>query len=235
MPNRLRPRLTFANVVSCLALFVALGSGAYAATQLPKNSVGTKQLKKNSVTKAKIKQNSVVTAKIGGNAVTGAKVNESTLGTVPSAADAANAGHAGTADTAANAGHADTATTASGLSAPEAVHYIGDPGEPQFKGGYENAFEGETPAGFWKDHDCMVHLFGIVKGEGGNTIFTLPASFRPFQVEADAALIMPTTDLGREVVWGAVFQEFGPVNLYFAPGEPKSVSLNGLNFRAASC
>jgi hypothetical protein len=32
--------LTFANVVACLALFVALGGASYAAFKLPKNSVG---------------------------------------------------------------------------------------------------------------------------------------------------------------------------------------------------
>jgi hypothetical protein len=52
--KRLRGKLTFANVVSCLALFVALGGSAYAATQLPKNSVGTKQLKKGAVTPSKL-------------------------------------------------------------------------------------------------------------------------------------------------------------------------------------
>jgi hypothetical protein len=52
--KKLRPRLTFANVVSCLALFVALGGSAYAATQLPKNSVGTRQLKDGAVTAAKL-------------------------------------------------------------------------------------------------------------------------------------------------------------------------------------
>ena len=45
--KQLRQRLTFANVVSCIALFVALGGVSYAATQLPKNSVGAKQLKRN--------------------------------------------------------------------------------------------------------------------------------------------------------------------------------------------
>jgi hypothetical protein len=55
----MRPRLTFANVVSCIALFVALGSGAYAATQLPKNSVGSKQIKKNAVKSAKVKDRSL--------------------------------------------------------------------------------------------------------------------------------------------------------------------------------
>jgi hypothetical protein len=49
-----RPRLTYANVVSTLCLFLLLGGGAYAAAHLPKNSVGTKQLKKGAVTKVKI-------------------------------------------------------------------------------------------------------------------------------------------------------------------------------------
>ncbi|MGN6663507.1 MAG: hypothetical protein ACTHK6_04780 [Solirubrobacterales bacterium] len=54
--KQLRKRLTFANVMSMIAVFVALGATAFAATQLPKNSVGTKQLKKNAVTAAKIKK-----------------------------------------------------------------------------------------------------------------------------------------------------------------------------------
>lgn len=59
MPKGIRKRLTFANVVACIALFVALGSGAYAATQLPKNSVGSKQIKKNAVNSAKVKDGSL--------------------------------------------------------------------------------------------------------------------------------------------------------------------------------
>ena len=51
----LRAKLTFSNVVALVALFVALSGAAYAAIQLPKNSVGTRQLKKGAVTKAKIK------------------------------------------------------------------------------------------------------------------------------------------------------------------------------------
>jgi hypothetical protein len=59
MPKGIRQRLTFANLVACIALFVALGSGAYAATQLPKNSVGSKQIKKNAVNGAKVKDRSL--------------------------------------------------------------------------------------------------------------------------------------------------------------------------------
>jgi hypothetical protein len=50
----LRRHLTYANVVASLALFLALGGAAYAATQLPKNSVGTGQLKNGAVTSSKI-------------------------------------------------------------------------------------------------------------------------------------------------------------------------------------
>jgi hypothetical protein len=47
-------KLTFSNVVACIALFVALGGAGYAATQLPRNSVGAAQLKKHSVTRSKL-------------------------------------------------------------------------------------------------------------------------------------------------------------------------------------
>ena len=49
-----RARLTYANVVASAALFIALGGVSYAATQLPKNSVGTTQIKNGAVTKAKL-------------------------------------------------------------------------------------------------------------------------------------------------------------------------------------
>jgi hypothetical protein len=51
----LRTKLTYANVVSTICLFLVLAGGAaYAATHLKKNSVGTKQLKNGAVTQKKI-------------------------------------------------------------------------------------------------------------------------------------------------------------------------------------
>lgn len=48
--RNLHNRLTYANVVATLALFAALTTGgAYAATQLAKNSVGAKQIRKGAV------------------------------------------------------------------------------------------------------------------------------------------------------------------------------------------
>jgi hypothetical protein len=48
-------RLTYANVMATVAVFLALGGGAYAALRVPKNSVGSRQLKKNSVNSSKVK------------------------------------------------------------------------------------------------------------------------------------------------------------------------------------
>src|SRR5215467_14180809 len=102
----MRPRLSFANVVSVLALFVALGGSAY-AFHLGKNSVGAKQLKKNAVTTAKVKNEAITAAKVKKGTLTGTQVNVSTLGTVPSATTAQ---HAQTADA---------------IQAPEALHLVG--------------------------------------------------------------------------------------------------------------
>lgn len=67
--NRLRSKLTYANVVSTLALILVVGGGsAFAAHQLAKNSVGSKQLKANAVTAAKIKNGAVSAAKLDGSA-----------------------------------------------------------------------------------------------------------------------------------------------------------------------
>jgi hypothetical protein len=54
--KKLVPRLTYANVIATLALFIALGGASYAAIKLPKNSVGANQLKKGAVTPAKLNQ-----------------------------------------------------------------------------------------------------------------------------------------------------------------------------------
>src|SRR3954462_15628074 len=54
-----RKHMKFANVISVLALFLALGGTGYAALKLPKNSVGSKQIKRNAVNSAKVKNGSL--------------------------------------------------------------------------------------------------------------------------------------------------------------------------------
>lgn len=67
--QRLRGKLTYANVISTLCLFMLLGGGAYAATQLPKNSVGAKQIKNGAITGKKIKKGTIDASKLTPSAV----------------------------------------------------------------------------------------------------------------------------------------------------------------------
>lgn len=109
--KQIRKRLTYANVMSSIAVFLMLGGAtAFAASkvgpnQLKANSVKTGKivkeavkagkLAKNSVTNTKIGALAVTTDKLANDAVTGEKANESTFGTVPSANSANNANTVG--------------------------------------------------------------------------------------------------------------------------------------------
>jgi hypothetical protein len=71
----MRPKLTYANATSTLALIIALGSGgAYAATKLPDRSVGEFQLRPGAVTAEKIRKNAVTAPKIKAEAVKQGKI-----------------------------------------------------------------------------------------------------------------------------------------------------------------
>jgi hypothetical protein len=214
--KQLRKRLTYANVVGTLALFLVLtGATAFAASQLGKNSVGTKQLKKNAVTAAKIKKNAVTTAKIKKDAVTGAKVNEGTLGTVPSA------------------------NVANGLAPLEATHLVGAPGEPGFENGSTN-YPSESglsvnPVGFYKDHDGIVHLQGIAKVGAGPTVdsvFTLPPGFRP--AAGKLILLSPYLENIVFIAGGSTFLEGFDLSGKILGEEEGTVVLDGITFRAES-
>ncbi|HEX5525738.1 MAG TPA: hypothetical protein VFX44_00905 [Solirubrobacterales bacterium] len=214
--KHLRKRLTFANVMSMVAVFIALGGAAFAATQLPKNSVGSKQLKKNAVTAAKIKKNAVTTSKIKKDAVTGAQVNESTLGTVPSA------------------------SLANSLSPLEATHIVGAPGEPGFENGAHNIpVTGEIPlipVGFYKDHEGIVHLQGVAEvgknPSGVATVFTLPPGFRP--APGHAAIFEQLTEATAIVFGGSTniagFELSGKV----LGNEERPIVLEGITYKAES-
>jgi len=67
---KMKPRLTYANVTSTLALFIALtGATAFAATKLPDKSVGEFQLRPGAVTADKLRTNAVTAPKIKAGAV----------------------------------------------------------------------------------------------------------------------------------------------------------------------
>jgi len=228
-------RLTYANVVATIALFIALGGASYAAVKLPKSSVGTKQIKKNAITAAKLKKNAVATAKIKDEAVTaakikkgtltGAQINASTLGPVPVAE------------------YATTATVASSLAPSEPWHEVGAPGEPGFLNNWENVGTPTPTAAFYKDKAGTVHLRGEVKGPPANSdkaIFILPPGFRPtpkvdfiFTGYCIAGEFCGPPFSERIDVLGGDY-EIPEASGVVTAGTAKLVSLNGIAFRAES-
>jgi hypothetical protein len=81
--RKLRERLTYANVISTLALFLVLGTGTAYATHLVVNS---SDVVNESLVSGDLKNGlAVKSADITNESVTGADVNEGTLGRVPAA------------------------------------------------------------------------------------------------------------------------------------------------------
>jgi hypothetical protein len=234
---RVRDRLSYANVVSTLCLFLLLGGGAYASTHLPKNSVGPRQLRKGAVKAGKIAAKAVGTGKIrreavrtgklaagavatdklADDAVTGGKVDESTLGTVP------------------------LAEKANTIAAPEGWHEVGAADEPAFQNGWKNLVSPpptpETVA-FYKDREGVVHLKGAAAaGAVGTTVFELPPGFRP---ASGRVLFFPAVctgcaaaDTGVVRVYGADIPIAGRDGAVFLPAGTLVV-LDGIAFRAAA-
>lgn len=83
--QRIRQRLTYANVMSSIAVFLVLGGGAaYAAkkisgNQLKGGSVTASKIKRGAVTTAKLRKGAVKANKIAQGAVTNAKLANGTL------------------------------------------------------------------------------------------------------------------------------------------------------------
>lgn len=123
--KRALPRLTYANAVSTLCLFLLLGGGALAATRLGKNSVGSRQLRPSAVRTGKIADEAVTAAKIRRGTIDGSRLALQTIGTVPSAQSAGSALRASRADSAAHADTAGSATDAQNLGGAPPSTYLG--------------------------------------------------------------------------------------------------------------
>jgi hypothetical protein len=88
--KRIAGKLTYANVVASLALFLALSGGVVWAS----GKIGANKLRANSVTTGKIKRNAITGGKIRANAITAAKIK---AGSVDFTKLAAGTGLIGTA------------------------------------------------------------------------------------------------------------------------------------------
>jgi hypothetical protein len=78
MNSRLRPKLSYSNVIASIALFVALG-GAAVAAGLPKHSVGARQLKRGAVNAAALKKGAVTSGKLAPKSVVAGKLGPNSV------------------------------------------------------------------------------------------------------------------------------------------------------------
>jgi hypothetical protein len=92
--NRRRP--SAALIVSCLALFIALGGVSYGFAA---GSIDSKEIKNNDVRGKDVREGTLTGSDVKGDALKGADVDESSLGKVPQAAAADSAAQAGNANT----------------------------------------------------------------------------------------------------------------------------------------
>jgi len=210
--TRLRAHICFANVVSLLALFSALGGGAYAALRLPANSVGTKQLRNGAVTSSKLKNGAVTAAKLNLTGVT-----------VPSAS------HASTADSANPTGSAGGVLSGSypnpslaGLPPVTAI------APSQFNNGWYDYGVVGNPAGYYKDALGIVHLTGAIAGGTiPHSAFTLPAGYRAFGFFAAGSSDAGNTSEGPCTL---VLSGTGDVDV-LTGCDNREVSLDGITYR----
>jgi hypothetical protein len=105
---RMRRRPSAAFIISCLALFMALGGVSYGFAA---GSIDSREIKNNDVRGKDVRQGTLSGSDVKNDALTGADVDENSFGKVPSAANADNAAQA------ANAAQAGNANTVGGVPA----------------------------------------------------------------------------------------------------------------------
>ena len=191
----LRPRLTYANIVASLALFAALGGVSYAATTLPKGSVGTDQIQAEAVRTGKVADDAVTAAKLAqGVRERLVPVGGTPAVTATSASTPESVKHAETADRAGTAGSADTAGSAATATKADSATYAD-------AAGHADAADSATTS---KDSDAL----------GGQ-----PAGH---YLTADSVLQSGQTEAG-DYIAAAANGQAGTVLVQFWPHLPESL------------
>jgi hypothetical protein len=190
-------RVTYANLMSTIAVFIALGGTSYAVLRLPANSVGTAQLRNGSVTRAKVKPGSLTVADFAGAVARGPRGPQGPpgpQGPLGAQGPVGAIGARGPAGTVAPPEAWQPLATVNGWGP-----YTADP-------------QWATPA-FRKDPFGVVHLRGLVThpaaaATSGMTIAVLPSGYRPANSRLFVVMTGEPDQAGRlnvladgEVVW----------------------------------
>jgi hypothetical protein len=222
-------RPTPATVISCIALFVALGGVSYGVAtnsidtreitdntvrskDIRNNGIYGKDLRNNEVRAIDIRNNTIRGRDIANNTLTDDQVDESQLQQVPGAADAARLGGRLPGDF---------------VSAPEPIRLIGAGGQPQFQNGATASGGADLAPGFWKDGSGVVQLQGAVAAPASMdpvVLFTLPEGYRP---AGQVRYIVP----GGPTTPGTI--EIDPDGTVETLTAGETNHLDGITFRAA--
>ena len=167
MLARFRARLTYANVVATLALFVALGGTGYAASQITSRDVKNRSLKGGDLRL---------------NTLTGKEINEAKMGQVPAARQADNAATSDISKTAGSATTAGSADVANAANVANNAQQLAGQGVGAFEKSSRTQFgkasaapaavSGETVVLSWPELGAQVTSASPVNGtcDGGNDI-----------------------------------------------------------------
>jgi hypothetical protein len=220
-----RPRLSYANVMATLALFVALGGVGYAAVKLPKDSVRSKQIKEDAVKASELAPDSVdgshiTSAGVGGDEIANGSVDGGDIGDFA-------VGSVQLAEGAVTEAKLDTPASFTSAGLPDAFGTCAGVGDSwgSFSPDVNNSVE------YYRDPTGIVHLRGIAVrcGAAGGTIFTLPAGYRPGKQEIHAAWSSGANAVRLQIQGNGVVE---PLPAAIVPAG-SWLSLDGITFRCA--
>jgi hypothetical protein len=228
-----RQRLSYANVASTLALFIALGGASYAAIKLPKDSVGGRQIKAGAVKAGDLADGAVKASKLKAGAVGSGSLAPGAVTADKLVGGAV--GHAALAGDAVDSGNIVDGSIAAGDLAPiESPH---DVTLQPCDATHDWTAAGGLDPHYWLDRDGMVHLEGAVSCAGtataGSLIFSMPAAYRP----AEDVVRFGVLGGGQSVAQvAAVINTFDAGFVYDAGSSGTTsddyVSLEGITYRA---
>jgi hypothetical protein len=217
----MRNRLSYANVMATLALFVALGGVGYAAIKVPRNSVGSKQIKEEAVKASELASDSVDSFNVIDGSIAGNDILPNTIGGGQIADGTVSSAQIG-----------DGSIGSSDL-APQQEPQVPELGECAPGVNWQPA--PLSAPRYWMDARQMVHLEGGVTCSaaitGDGSIFEMPFNYRP------RPSVVRFAQLGNNLSVAQIAVVNNPITaglVYDAGSDPSTeqyIALDGIAYR----